>query len=109
VRLAILDRLETIGFALAAEPSLPLTGGARQTRIRMTPTSFFIGLAVDPIHYTFETSSKKLVRLEGASPRRSAWATTWRISMRAWSTHSSPTPIAEGRPGKVRAARRLTT
>lgn len=63
VRLAILDRMETIGFELANEPAAP-----RETRIRMTPTSFFIGLAVDPIHYTFETSTKKLVRLEGRVP-----------------------------------------
>lgn len=60
VRLAILDRMETIGFDLAAVAATP-----GQTRIQMTPSSFLVRLAVDPVIFTFDTSTWKLIRLEG--------------------------------------------
>lgn len=62
VRLALLDRLETLGFDLAIAPA-----AEGETKVRMTPSSFFIRLAVDPIDYTFG-SDGKLVRLEGRVP-----------------------------------------
>jgi hypothetical protein len=63
VRLAVLERLETLGFELEAMPADPA-----QTQIRMSPSSFLIGLLVAPISFTFETSSSKLLRLEGRVP-----------------------------------------
>lgn len=63
VRFAVLDRLETLGFALAAVPA-----PAGQTRVQMTPTSFVIGLVVDPVFFTFDSGSNKLVRIEGRVP-----------------------------------------
>jgi len=65
VRLAVLDRLETIGFRLEAVDAAP-----GQTRIRMSPSSFLVGLAVDPIHFTFDASTKTLLRLEGRVPTK---------------------------------------
>jgi hypothetical protein len=62
VRLALLDRLETLGFDLAIAPA-----AEGETKVRMTPSSFFIRLAVDPIDYTFGGDGK-LVRLEGRVP-----------------------------------------
>lgn len=73
VRMAVLDRLETIGFRLSAIP-----GEAGQTRIRMTASSFLYGLFIDPIDFDFEASSGKLVRLEGRVPPK-VWADNrWR-------------------------------
>jgi hypothetical protein len=73
VRLAVLDRLETIGFDLESVPA-----EANQTRIQMRASSAFIRLIVDPLYFTFETASSKLVRLEGRVPpkvrRGGAWA-----------------------------------
>jgi hypothetical protein len=63
VRMAVLDRLETLGFELQAVEAKP-----GQTRVRMRASSFLVGLAVDPIHFTFETESGRLVRLEGRVP-----------------------------------------
>jgi hypothetical protein len=63
VRFAVLERLETLGFELA---SVPAHDG--QTRVRMTPASFVIRLVVDPVFFTFETASGKLVRIEGRVP-----------------------------------------
>lgn len=63
VRLAVLDRLETLGFVLEAVESPP-----EQTRVRMTPSSFLVGLIVDPIDFTFDTGTSRLVRLEGRVP-----------------------------------------
>lgn len=68
VRMAVLDRLETIGFRLSVVP-----GDAKQTRVRMTATSFLYGLFIDPIDFDFEASSGKLVRLEGRVPPK-VWA-----------------------------------
>ncbi|MBL8743709.1 MAG: hypothetical protein JNK04_21515 [Myxococcales bacterium] len=62
VRLALLDRLETLGFDLAIAESAP-----GETKVRMTPSSFFVRLAVDPIDYTFGPDGK-LARLEGRVP-----------------------------------------
>jgi hypothetical protein len=60
VRLAVLDRLETYGFKLKA-----VEAGPGQTRIRMKPSSFLIAMAVDPLYFTFETATRKPIRLEG--------------------------------------------
>lgn len=65
VRLAVIDRLETIGFRLEA-----VDGPPGQMRVRMSPSSFLVGLAIDPIYFTFETSSKRLLRLEGRVPTK---------------------------------------
>lgn len=65
VRFALLDRLETLGFELAC-----VSAEAGQTRVRMTPASFVVGLVVDPVFFSFETASGKLVRIEGRVPPR---------------------------------------
>lgn len=72
VRLAVLDRMETIGFDLTA-----VSASAGQTRVQMTPSSFLIGLAVDPVLFTFETSTRKLVRLEGRVPTKVRAGDRW--------------------------------
>ncbi len=63
VRFALLDRMETLGFDLEVEDAPPGMVG-----VRMTPSSFLVSLAVDPIHYVFEEGTSKLVRLEGRVP-----------------------------------------
>jgi hypothetical protein len=65
VRLAVLDRLETLGFDLES-----VSAAAGHTRVRMRPSSFFVRLAIDPIFFTFESASGKLVRLEGRVPSK---------------------------------------
>jgi len=72
VRLAVLDRLETLGFELTAVPA-----PAGQTQIRMSPSSFLIGLVVDPISFTFETASSKLLHLEGRVPPKLLEGESW--------------------------------
>jgi len=73
VRLAVLDRLETIGFELRAIEDQP-----GQTRIRMKPSSFLVALVVDPLYFTFETATGKLVRLEGRVPPKISAGGKWR-------------------------------
>jgi hypothetical protein len=72
VRMAILDRMETIGFALRAVDAEP-----GQTRIRMEPSSFVVGLLVDPVYFTFESATGKLVRLEGRVPPKVQVGDRW--------------------------------
>jgi hypothetical protein len=73
VRLAVLDRMETISFELAA-----VAAPAGLTRIQMTPSSFLIRLAVDPVIFTFETSTRKLMRLEGRVPTKIRNGDRWK-------------------------------
>lgn len=73
VRMAVLDRLETIGFDLEAIDAAP-----GQTKVRMKPSSFFIGLAVDPIDFTFDAATAKLVRLEGRVPPKVLVGDAWK-------------------------------
>jgi len=73
VRFAVLERLETIGFELRAAPAQP-----GQTRVVMTPSSFLVGLLVDPVSFTFETATAKLVRLEGRVPPKVRSGDRWR-------------------------------
>ncbi len=73
VRMAVLDRMETIGFDLTS-----VAAPVGQTRIRMTPSSFLIALAVDPILFTFEASTRKLVRLEGRVPTKVRDGDRWK-------------------------------
>ena len=63
LRLAVLDRFETIGFELRSVAAAP-----GQTKVQMTASSFLYRLAIDPVFFTFETASAKLVRLEGRIP-----------------------------------------
>jgi hypothetical protein len=63
VRLAVLDRLETIGFKFEAVKSAP-----GQTRIRMSASNILIAMAMDPVHFTFANRTGKLVRIEGHVP-----------------------------------------
>jgi hypothetical protein len=73
VRLAVLDRLETIGFDLQAVEAAP-----GQTRIRVKPSSFLVALIVGPLYFTFETATAKLVRLEGRVPPKVRAGDAWR-------------------------------
>lgn len=73
VRFAVLDRLETIGFTLKA-----VDAPEGQTRVKMSASNFLFALAIDPIVFTFERATGKLVRLEGRVPPKvrsgNAWA-----------------------------------
>lgn len=63
VRFAVLDRLETIGFDLES-----VEAPAGQTRVRMKASNFFIARLITPTYFTFDTSSRKLLRIEGRVP-----------------------------------------
>ena len=65
VRLAVLERLETLGFDLET-----VRAPRGQTQVRMSASSFVVALAVDPVLFTFETETGKLVRLEGRVPSK---------------------------------------
>jgi hypothetical protein len=63
VRFAVVGRLETIGFELTKVSSAP-----GELRVKMSPSDFLVGLVVDPIYFTFDSSTKKLLRMEGRVP-----------------------------------------
>ena len=43
----------------------------------MTKQWIFVGLVVDPVHFTFETATGKLVRLEGRVPPKVRAGSRW--------------------------------
>jgi hypothetical protein len=57
--------METLGFELESVPAP--TG---QTRVRMRPSSLLVGLVVNPVVFSFETATGKLLRLEGPVPTK---------------------------------------
>ena len=73
IRFAVLDRLETLGFELRS-----VIGQAGQTRVKMKPSSLLLAAVVDPIHFTFDTATGKLVRLEGRVPSKRRDGDRWR-------------------------------
>ncbi len=72
VRLAVLDRLETIGFELRASE-----GSEGLTEVTMVPSSFLFRLVLDPITFTFDTATRNLVRLEGRVPPKIRAGARW--------------------------------
>lgn len=73
VRMAVLDRLETIGFDLSA-----VAAGPGQTRVKMKASSFPYSMVIDPVHFTFEAATDKLVRIEGRVPPKVWSKGSWR-------------------------------
>lgn len=73
VRMAVLDRLETIGFELEE-----VRGNPRETRIRMKPTSFLVSLVVDPVYFSFARADDRLLHLEGRVPPKVRRGNKWR-------------------------------
>jgi len=55
----------------------------------MKPSSFLVGMLVDPVYFTFESGTAKLVRLEGRVPPKSAPAKGGATLTRASSTATS--------------------
>ncbi|MDP1919510.1 MAG: hypothetical protein Q8L14_24880 [Myxococcales bacterium] len=72
VRFAVLDRLETIGFTLKA-----IDAPEGQARVKMSASNFIFALAIDPIIFTFDRATGKLVRLEGRVPPKVRSGNTW--------------------------------
>ena len=54
----------------ASPTSAAVDAAPGQTRIEMSPSSFLVGLAIDPIYFTFDTSTQRLLRLEGRVPTK---------------------------------------
>ena len=44
----------------------------------MKPSSFLVGMLVDPVYFTFESGTGKLVRLEGRVPPKVRAGKGWR-------------------------------
>ncbi len=63
IRFAVLDRLETLGFQLAAVAAEP-----GQTKVKMSASSPLVALLVAPVFFTFDDATGNLVRIEGRVP-----------------------------------------
>lgn len=73
VRMAILDRLETIGFTLQQVSSQP-----GQTQVRMRASALLMRLFIDPVYFTFDSATGKLLHLEGRVPPKVRGGDEWK-------------------------------
>lgn len=64
VRFAVVDRKETLGFTLKKQKEID-RGGRRAFVVRMKPTSFVIAALVDPLYFTLDAETGRLLELEG--------------------------------------------
>jgi hypothetical protein len=73
VRLAVPDRLETIGFRYQKS----LSDDPKETKIEFVPSSFIIRQFVKPIEMRFETSSRKIRSFRAPSFLKKKEGTRW--------------------------------
>ena len=66
VRLIVLQKMQTYGFDIRLESTERTPGG--HTVFAVTPSSFFVRLAVPPLRVVFDTASRQIVRYEGRVP-----------------------------------------
>lgn len=63
IRFAVLERGETIGFALDKVESAP-----GRTTIRMRPSNLLIRMAIAPTYFEFETTTRRILEYTGRVP-----------------------------------------
>jgi hypothetical protein len=63
-RLAVLDRLETVGFQFRKESEKEIAG-APAVILKMKPSSLIISALVNPLLFSFSADGQKLLELEG--------------------------------------------
>lgn len=63
-RLAVLERLETVGFQFSKEGETDL-GGKKAIKVKMKPSSFLIAAIVSPLHFFMSADGKELLEIHG--------------------------------------------
>ncbi len=63
-RLAVVDRLETVGFEFFKEKDTELDG-KKAVVVKMKPSSFIIAAIVKPLHFYFTTDGATLLQIDG--------------------------------------------
>lgn len=63
VRLVVLSRMETLGFAIRRVES-----GGKLTAFQITPSHILMRLAVSPLQVVFDNATRRVVRYEGRVP-----------------------------------------
>ncbi len=64
VRFAVVDRKETVGFSLKKEKDVDYKG-AKAVVVKMKPTSLLISALVDPLYFTLDAATGRVLELEG--------------------------------------------
>ncbi|HET6725971.1 MAG TPA: hypothetical protein VFH85_08200 [Gammaproteobacteria bacterium] len=64
IRYLVIPRLETVGFSLSKVGEANWSG-RQVVNIKMDPSSFFIGLLVDPVYFTFDKNTGEFIQYTG--------------------------------------------
>ncbi len=77
IRLAVWDRLETVGFRLKKIKEIEFEGN-KAILVKMDPTSFIIRALVDPIYFTFAADGSKLYMVKGRTAPKIKEGSQWK-------------------------------
>jgi hypothetical protein len=77
VRLAVLDRQETVGFEFSKVGEGTIEG-QKSIDVKMKPSSFLIAALVNPLHFHMSTDGKRLLQLEGRSQTKQKDGDHWK-------------------------------
>ncbi len=77
IRFAVLERRDTVGFKFFKESELKINGKDCIV-VKMKPTSFIIAAVVNPLLFTFEKDSVKLLELKGRTLLKQNVNGTWK-------------------------------
>ena len=77
VRFAALDRRETVGFSFFKTEEKKVNG-RDVVVVKMKATSFIIAAIVDPLYFTFDKETKKLVELVGRTLPKRKVGNSWK-------------------------------
>lgn len=77
VRFGALDRRETVGFEFFKIEEKTLNG-KEVMKVKMKPSSFIIAAIVDPLFFTFDKKTKRLVELLGRTAPKRKIGNSWK-------------------------------
>lgn len=68
IRIAVWDRLETVGMDLQVVTEHPFAANSENLVVRMKPTNFIIARIVDPFFFEVSLGSKSVTKMRGRLP-----------------------------------------
>lgn len=77
IRMAVWDRLETVGMSLQKISEIEINGN-KAIKIKMKPTSFIIAALVEPLIFHFAVDTHDLLEMQGRVPPRFKSGDTWK-------------------------------
>lgn len=92
IRLAVLDRLETVGFEFSKDKEID-HNGQKAIVVKMKPSSFIIAALVDPLHFYLSKDGQRLLEIHGRTTVKRKDGNSYK-DLDAVTVYESPTQAA---------------